>query len=74
MKNPMHRLAGMVNFSSFAIFGSVARGEARKGSDIDLLIVYKDWYAGRTSPLQDWLAIFIRKADYIKYVSRRYVC
>ncbi|RDD53449.1 MAG: nucleotidyltransferase domain-containing protein, partial [Candidatus Korarchaeota archaeon NZ13-K] len=30
------------NLISFVVFGSVARGEARKDSDIDILIVARD--------------------------------
>jgi predicted nucleotidyltransferase len=32
---------------SFVVFGSVARGEARPGSDVDLLIVFDDLPRGR---------------------------
>jgi hypothetical protein len=63
LKNLMDRLARRVNFSSFAIFGSVARGEARKGSDIDLLIVYKDC----SDPLAEFLRVLSEMKDEEEY-------
>lgn len=48
------------NIESIAIFGSVARGEARKGSDVDVLIVTKNYAKALEEPLS---ALIIKVKD-----------
>ena len=42
LEKEMGNMRGNYHVSKVGIFGSVARGEAKKGSDVDILVEFKD--------------------------------
>ena len=55
-------------FISLVVYGSVARGEARKNSDIDILLVIKDLPSSRFARQE----LFMRIEERIKKVLNKY--